>query len=75
MRAESKLTLVRVAKKALGDSGVKVASVSTAFPSGQAPRNVKITDTKFAVSEGADEIEVGIPYSEPVMDGPVIHRA
>jgi len=53
-------SLVKVAKKALGDSGVKVASVSTAFPSGQAPRNVKITDTKFAVSEGADEIDMVI---------------
>jgi len=53
-------SMVRVAKKALGDSGVKVASVSTAFPSGQAPRDVKIRDTKFAVSEGADEIDMVI---------------
>ncbi|HEY0978573.1 MAG TPA: deoxyribose-phosphate aldolase [Flavobacteriales bacterium] len=53
-------SLVKVAKKALGDSGVKVASVSTAFPSGQAPRNVKIADTKFAVNEGADEIDMVI---------------
>ena len=53
-------SMVKVAKKALGDSGVKVASVSTAFPSGQAPRNVKIRDTKFAVSEGADEIDMVI---------------
>ena len=36
-------SMVGVAKKALGDSGVKVASVSTAFPSGQAPTQVKIT--------------------------------
>lgn len=41
-------SLVKVAKKALGDSGVKVASVSTAFPSGQAPKSVKIADTRFA---------------------------
>ena len=54
-------SMVKVAKKALGDSGVKVASVSTAFPSGQAPRDVKIRDTKFAVSEGADEIDMVIP--------------
>ena len=53
-------SMVKVAKKALGDSGVKVASVSTAFPSGQAPRDVKIHDTKFAVSEGADEIDMVI---------------
>lgn len=53
-------SLVKVAKKALGGSGVKVASVSTAFPSGQAPRNVKIADTRFAVNEGADEIDMVI---------------
>lgn len=53
-------SMVKVAKKALGDSGVKVASVSTAFPSGQAPRDVKIRDTRFAVSEGADEIDMVI---------------
>lgn len=53
-------SLVKVAKKALEGSGVKVASVSTAFPSGQAPRPVKIADTKFAVSEGADEIDMVI---------------
>ena len=53
-------TMVKTAKKALGDSGVKVAAVATAFPSGQAPRAVKIADTKFAVSEGADEIDMVI---------------
>jgi deoxyribose-phosphate aldolase len=53
-------TLVKIAKKALGDSGVNVAAVATAFPSGQAPKAVKIADTKFAVSEGADEIDMVI---------------
>ena len=43
-------TLVRTAKQALGTSGVKVAAVATAFPSGQAPRTVKIADTRFAPS-------------------------
>src|SRR5690606_15646370 len=33
-------SMVKVARKALGDSGVKVASVATAFPSGQAPGDV-----------------------------------
>src|SRR6476661_6239772 len=47
-------SMVRVARKALGDSGVKVASVATAFPSGQAPKEVKIRDTKYAVANGAD---------------------
>ncbi|MBK7483285.1 MAG: deoxyribose-phosphate aldolase [Flavobacteriales bacterium] len=53
-------TMVKVAKKALGNSGVKVASVSTAFPSGQAPKSVKIADTKYAMNEGADEIDMVI---------------
>jgi len=53
-------SMVRTAKKAVGDSGIKIASVSTAFPSGQAPRQVKIDDTKFAVDEGADEVDMVI---------------
>jgi deoxyribose-phosphate aldolase len=52
--------MVRVAKKSLGDSDIKIASVATAFPSGQAPIKVKIEDTKFAVSEGADEVDMVI---------------
>lgn len=53
-------SMVGVAKKALGDSGIKVASVATAFPSGQSIRDVKIRDTKFALSQGADEIDMVI---------------
>jgi len=53
-------SMVKTAKLALGSSGVKVASVSTAFPSGQAPRDIKIRDTKFAVQQGADEIDMVI---------------
>lgn len=53
-------SMVGIAKKALDGSGINVASVATAFPSGQAPRDVKIRDTKFAVSEGADEVDMVI---------------
>ncbi len=53
-------SMVKVAKKALGDSGVKVASVATAFPSGQAPLDIKIRDTKYAVQNGADEVDMVI---------------
>ena len=53
-------SMVRIAKTALNGTDVKVASVSTAFPSGQSPREIKITDTKFAVDEGADEIDMVI---------------
>lgn len=53
-------TMVKTAKKALEGSGIKVASVATAFPSGQAPREVKIRDTKYAVANGADEVDMVI---------------
>ena len=53
-------SMVSVAKKALGDSGIKVASVATAFPSGQSNRDVKLRDTKFALAQGADEIDMVI---------------
>ncbi|MDR0801419.1 deoxyribose-phosphate aldolase [Fluviicola sp.] len=53
-------TMVAEAKKALGDSGIKVASVSTAFPSGQSTREIKLSDTRFAVENGADEIDMVI---------------
>ena len=53
-------SMVKVAKTALAGSGIKVAAVATAFPSGQAPRDVKIRDTKFAMNERADEIDMVI---------------
>ena len=53
-------TMVKLAKKELRNTQVKIASVSTAFPSGQAPLEVKIIDTKFAVDNGADEIDMVI---------------
>jgi deoxyribose-phosphate aldolase len=51
-------SMVGVAKKAIGNSGIKVASVSTAFPSGQAPFEVKKLDTLYALDNGADEIDM-----------------
>ncbi len=53
-------TMVRIAKKHVQGSGIKVASVATAFPSGMAPLSVRIDDTKFAVDEGADEVDMVI---------------
>lgn len=53
-------TLVRVAKETLAGSGIKVASVATGFPSGQADRDTKLRDTRFAIAEGADEIDMVI---------------
>lgn len=53
-------TMVSTAKRALEHSSIKVASVATAFPSGQSTSAIKLSDTKFAVEEGADEIDMVI---------------
>ncbi|WP_182524363.1 deoxyribose-phosphate aldolase [Nocardioides dongkuii] len=52
--------MVGVARETLGDSGVHVASVATAFPSGRAALPVKLADTRDAVEAGADEIDMVI---------------
>src|SRR5436190_10286028 len=52
--------MVRIAKDFLKNSKVHVAAVSTAFPSGMSSRKVKIEETKWAVNEGADEIDMVI---------------
>jgi deoxyribose-phosphate aldolase len=43
-----------------GSSGVHIASVATAFPSGRAARDIKLADVKDAVDAGADEIDMVI---------------
>lgn len=53
-------TMVGVAKKALKGTDINVAAVATAFPSGQSTLEVKLADTKYAVAEGADEIDMVI---------------
>ncbi|MGN9841416.1 deoxyribose-phosphate aldolase [Nonomuraea sp. H19] len=52
--------LVAVAAEAVRGSGVKVASVATAFPSGRSSLEVKVSDTALAVAAGADEIDMVI---------------
>ena len=52
--------MVPVAKETLGDSGVHIAAVATAFPSGRAAMDIKLADTKDAVEAGADEIDMVI---------------
>jgi deoxyribose-phosphate aldolase len=52
--------LVPIAKEAVDGSGVKVAAVTTAFPSGRARMDVKLADTTDAVEAGADEIDMVI---------------
>jgi len=52
--------MIPAAVEALKGSGVKVASVATYFPSGQAPIEVKLADVRAAVEMGADEIDMVI---------------
>jgi len=52
--------MIAAARAALDGSSVKVASVSTYFPSGQAPLEVKLEDVRQAVAAGADEIDMVI---------------
>jgi deoxyribose-phosphate aldolase len=52
--------LVRAAKKFLGNSGVKVASVATAFPTGLMPVRLKLQEVRSAAKDGADEIDMVI---------------
>jgi deoxyribose-phosphate aldolase len=52
--------MVAIAKNELRNSSVKVASVATGFPSGQTSLALKLKDTKFAVEQGADEIDMVI---------------
>ena len=52
--------MVATAKQVLGDSGVNVAAVATAFPSGRAAIDIKLADTRDAVEAGADEIDMVI---------------
>lgn len=51
---------VKLAKQTLANSGVKVASVATSFPSGHAPIHEKLDEVRRCVDDGADEIDMVI---------------
>ena len=53
-------SMVRHAVRHVRGSGVKVASVATAFPSGQAPLKTRLAEVRAAVEDGADEIDMVI---------------
>lgn len=57
-------TFVKIAKQSLKGTNIKVASVATGFPSGQTTTEIKISDTKFAVANGADEVDMVISRGE-----------
>ncbi|MDQ3480809.1 MAG: deoxyribose-phosphate aldolase [Actinomycetota bacterium] len=52
--------MVATARAALGESGVHVASVATAFPAGRSTLAIKLADTRDAVAAGAHEIDMVI---------------
>lgn len=49
---------VACAKRVLAGSGIRVASVAGAFPHGQLPINLKVEEVKYAIGEGADEVDI-----------------
>lgn len=53
-------TMVAIAKEAVGESGVKVAAVATAFPSGQSFLDIRTAEVRRTVEAGADEIDMVI---------------
>lgn len=54
-------SMVKHARRFLGDRApVKIASVATAFPSGQAPLKTRLAEVRQAVADGADEIDMVI---------------
>jgi len=53
-------SLIKEARKLLADSPIKIASVATAFPSGQSSLKVRLQEVKYAVNAGADEIDMVI---------------
>jgi len=61
-------TMVPVAVKALAGSGIPVASVATGFPTGLTPLKQRLEEIRYAVGEGADEIDIVITRSH-VLNG------
>lgn len=57
-------SLVSTASAALKDTSIKVASVAGGFPSGQLPLELKVEEAKYALQQGADEIDMVISRRE-----------
>jgi deoxyribose-phosphate aldolase len=61
-------SLVRAARKALGGSKIRIASVAGGFPAGQTSLNIKLEEVKWAIGEGSDEIDTVISRGK-LMEG------
>jgi deoxyribose-phosphate aldolase len=53
-------SLVAVAKNELKTSTIKLAAVAGAFPSGQLPLELRLAEARYAIQQGADEIDMVI---------------
>ena len=53
-------SLVASAREVLNDTSIKIASVAGGFPSGQIPLHLRLEEVKYALAEGADEIDMVI---------------
>lgn len=54
------LPYISVARRALQGSGIKVAVVAGAFPHGQMPLSLKVSEVQYAIDQGADEVDIVI---------------
>jgi len=61
-------TLVKVAKIAAENTPIKIASVAGAFPSAQLPLSLRLDEAKYAIAEGADEIDMVISRGKFLSD-------
>ncbi len=62
-------TMVPHAVKALRGSGIPVASVATGFPAGLTPLAMRLAEIKYAVGEGAQEIDIVIHRAQVLQQG------
>ena len=53
-------TLVGAARRTLAGSDIRIASVAGAFPAGQSPLHIKVSEVMYAVDQGAEEIDMVI---------------
>lgn len=51
------------------------AALIAYLPAGFPDKNKSIEILKIILENGADLVEVGLPYSDPLMDGPIIQQA
>lgn len=67
-------TMVGAAVKALAGSGIPVASVATGFPAGLMPLRLRLEEIRYAVEEGAEEIDIVITRAHVLGgDWPALH--